>query len=90
MDRREFIGLLAGTLLTATRAAGAQQAMPVVGVLHNASRAEFADYVSGFHHGLRQLGYVDGQNVVIEFRWAEGQYERLTHWQRTSFVIDPP
>jgi putative ABC transport system substrate-binding protein len=51
--------------------------MPVIGFLNSASPQPFANYVAGFRAGLKETGYVDGQNVVIEFRWAEGHYDRL-------------
>jgi putative tryptophan/tyrosine transport system substrate-binding protein len=51
--------------------------MPVIGFLNNASPGPFAQFVAAFREGLQEFGYVDGQNVTIEFRWAEGQYDRL-------------
>jgi putative ABC transport system substrate-binding protein len=51
--------------------------MPVIGFLNSASPQPFANYVSGFRVGLKQTGYIDGQNVTIEFRLAEGHYDRL-------------
>ena len=51
--------------------------MPVIGFLNSASPQPFANYVAGSRAGLKQTGYVDGQNVTIEFRWAEGHYDRL-------------
>ena len=51
--------------------------MPIIGFLNSASPQPFANYVSGFRVGLKQTGYIDGQNVTIEFRWAEGHYDRL-------------
>ena len=53
------------------------QAMPVVGFLNVASPAGYANYVAAFLGGLKEGGYVEGQNVTIEYRWAEGHYERL-------------
>jgi len=76
--RRELLLALGAGALTMPFGSRAQQAMPVVGVLSNASSAQFADYVSGFRRGLRQFGYVEGQNIRIEFRWADGRYEQLT------------
>src|SRR6516164_309109 len=80
MRRREFIafafvGCTAATWSLAARAE--QSAMPVIGFLNSASPQPFANYVSGFRVGLKQTSYIDGQNVTIEFRWAEGHYDRL-------------
>jgi putative ABC transport system substrate-binding protein len=77
MQRREFIALL-GSALTLPRAARAQQAaVPVVGFLSSRSPEEAAVHTAVFRRGLSEAGFVDGRNVAIEFRWAEGRYERL-------------
>jgi ABC-type uncharacterized transport system substrate-binding protein len=58
--------------------AGAQQkGMPVIGYLHYGSPGSFAPYVTAFYHGLSETGYLEGQNVTVEYRWAEGRYDRL-------------
>jgi len=77
--RREFIALLGGLLLAAKvrRARGQQQAMPVIGFLGSESPDVWANYVRAFQQGLRETGYVEGHNVAIEYRWAEGRKDRL-------------
>ena len=78
MDRRTFIGSVAGGLLAAPLAARAQKlAMPVIGFLGSASLTQWASFVAAFRQGLKETGYVEGKNVAIEFRWAEGHYDRL-------------
>src|SRR5206468_1819392 len=75
---RTFMGSVAAGLLTLPLAARAQKsAIPVVGFLSPASPAQWTSYVAAFHEGLKEVGYTDGKNIAIEFRWAEGQYHRL-------------
>jgi ABC-type uncharacterized transport system substrate-binding protein len=77
MNRRALMLLLGGAM-TAARALRAQQkAMPVIGYLHYASPGPNAPNVAAFHQGLSEIGYVEGQTVTIEYRWAEGRYDRL-------------
>jgi putative ABC transport system substrate-binding protein len=77
MRRREFITLISGTAATWPLAASTQPDLPVIGFLNSVSPQPFANYVAGFRAGLKETGYIDGRNVTIEFRWAEGHYDRL-------------
>ena len=78
MRRREFIKCLGATAAAWPFAARAQQpAMPVVGFLNAASAEGYTKFVGEFRRGLNSMGFVEGQNVVVEYRWAEGHYDRL-------------
>ena len=78
MKRREFIAGIGGVVGMWPLAARAQQsAMPVIGFLNGASPEGYQHYLTAFRDGLKEIGYVEGQNLAIEFRWAEGHYDRL-------------
>src|SRR5215467_9779304 len=77
MRRREFIGLVGGAVAWPVVALAQQAAMPVVGFLNNTSPEPNADVLRAFRQGLKDTGYVEGENVAIEYRWAENQMDRL-------------
>jgi putative tryptophan/tyrosine transport system substrate-binding protein len=78
MRRRKFIALLGSATAAWPFAVRAQQsAVPVIGVLHGVSAAQWMDRMVGFHKGLSEAGFAEGRNVAIEYRWAEGQFDRL-------------
>jgi putative ABC transport system substrate-binding protein len=78
MRRREFITLLGGASVASPLAVAAQQpAMPAIGFLNSSSATGSPQLAPAFRQGLGEIGYVEGQNVAIDFRWAEGQYSRL-------------
>jgi len=94
MKRRELILLLAGAM-TAARMGGAQQkAIPVIGFLSSTSPDAYASRVAAFRWGLNEAGFAEGRNVAIEYRWAEGQNDRLPalaaeghpHMKRREFI----
>lgn len=77
IGRREFIKFVGGATAAWPLAAGAQQSIPAIGFLGFTSPEEFSREVAAFHRGLSEVGYVQGQNVTIEFRWARGEFDHL-------------
>ena len=77
MDRRRFIALLGGAITLRCVAVAQQKAMPVIGYLGSEASGPSAPFVTAFLQGLNDTGYVEGENLVIEYRWADGRYDRL-------------
>src|SRR5215831_3082283 len=76
MNRRDFVTLLGGAAAWPLAARG-QQRLPVIGFLNGASPGPYARFLLGFHQGLKETGYTAGENVAVEYRWAENRYDRL-------------
>ena len=77
MRRRKFVGLVGSAVAWPLAARAQQTALPVIGILSGGSLAATATLLPGFREGLRDAGYIERQNVLIEGQWAEGQYDRL-------------
>jgi len=78
MNRRAFISLLGGAAAWPLVARAQRTTRPIVGFLNSASADKYAYLAAAFRQGLNELGFVDGQNITIEYRWAAGQYDRLS------------
>jgi len=77
IGRRKFVTVLGGAAAWSLSAHAQQSAKPVIGFLHSLSANAIGPQLGSFEEGLKETGYIDGQNVAIEFRWADGQYDRL-------------
>jgi putative ABC transport system substrate-binding protein len=77
LKRREFITLLGGAATWPIAARGQQSSIPVIGFINGSSATAYAAYVQAFIRGLAETGHTVGENVAIEYRWAEGHYDRI-------------
>ena len=77
MRRREFIAGIGGAAAWPAVARAQQPAMPVVGLVHSGFAEALAGYAAAFRKGLGEIGYVEGQNLTVEYHWLEGQHDRL-------------
>src|SRR5438876_6693298 len=77
MRRREFIALLGGAATWPLAARAQQPAMPVVGFLDSGAAEFYPDRLAAFRQGLKEVGYAEGENVALDFRWAHARYDRL-------------
>ena len=90
MRRREFISLLGGATAWPLAARAQQAAMPVVGFLGAGAREPLRQQIAAFLEGLKESGYVEGQNVAVEYRFAEGQFDRFPALASGHVAAAPP
>ena len=77
MRRREFIALIGPLIVGAAAVHGQKRTPPEIGLLSSRSANETASLIAAFHEGLKESGYVEGRNVTIQYRWADGHYDQL-------------
>jgi putative tryptophan/tyrosine transport system substrate-binding protein len=85
MKRREFISLLGGAAAWPLAARAQQPVVPVIGVLYGVSAVERTEHMAAYRRGLAEIGFVEGRNIAIEYRWAGGQYDRMA-WMAVDLV----